>query len=284
VHSKRPLKLSEAKEVIATQIENDSQGFDVKRRLFCETDLLDYCPSLVTVVHTSEKELHLAHFSVKEYLLEEHHFKIMTASIAITRTCLTYLTDINGSPGEIKREFPMARFAAEIWAGHAALAQDSEDVVRVTVRFLENEETFQRWARLYQADKSWDADPGPPQGSRLYYICFGGLIAPARDFIGKGAYVNTQGGRYGNALQAASECGHQETVKLLLDNGADVNAQGGRCGNAWYAASLGGYYEIVRLLHRRLAFTLSSKRSVSRTASTLAEKRRPMGSEPSNQT
>lgn len=72
VHSKRPLKLAEAKEVIATQIENDSRGFDIKRRLFCETDVLDYCPSLVTVVHAADKELHLAHFSVKEYLLGEN--------------------------------------------------------------------------------------------------------------------------------------------------------------------------------------------------------------------
>jgi hypothetical protein len=32
---------------------------------------LDYCPSLVTVIHTNVKELHLAHFSVKEYLLPQ---------------------------------------------------------------------------------------------------------------------------------------------------------------------------------------------------------------------
>jgi hypothetical protein len=97
VHSKRPLKLAEAKEVIATQIENEPRGFDIKRRLFCEIDIMDYCPSLVTVAHATGKELHLAHFSVKEYLLGENQFEITTASISITRTCLTYLTDITGS-------------------------------------------------------------------------------------------------------------------------------------------------------------------------------------------
>jgi hypothetical protein len=159
VHSKRPLKLAEAKEVIATQIENESRGFDIKRRLFCETDILDYCPSLVTVVHDTDKELHLAHFSVKEYLLGENNFKITTASSSITRTCLTYLTDIKGSHKEIKRDFPMARYAAEVWTGHATLAEASEDIVRVIVRFLEKEATFQRWARLYQADRSLNTDP-----------------------------------------------------------------------------------------------------------------------------
>ena len=204
VHSTRPLKLAEAKEVIATQIENEPRGFDVKRRLFCDTDVLDYCPSLVTVVHAAGKELHLAHFSVKEYLLRDERFNITIASIPIARTCLTYLTDINSNHEEIKRDFPMARFAAEVWTYYATFAQASENMVQTTVRFLEEEVTFQRWARLYQSDRAWDDDPGPPRGSRLYYACFAGLVTPAQILISKGADVNAQGGRYGNALQAAS--------------------------------------------------------------------------------
>ncbi|KAH1594900.1 hypothetical protein KXX44_007374 [Aspergillus fumigatus] len=248
VHSDRPLTLAEAKEVIATQIKNKSQGFHIKRRLFCETDVLYYCPNLVAIVHTTVKELHLAHFSVKEYLLGENHFRIPTASISITRTCLTYLTDIKGSHREIRRGFPMARYAAKIWTRHAALAQGIEDIVQMTVKFLEKEATFQRWARLYQADVSWKGYPGPPRGSRLYYACFDGLVAPARELIGKGVDVNAQGGLYGNALQAASYKGYQEIVKLLLDKGADVNVQGGEYGNALQAASLEGHLEIVKLL------------------------------------
>ena len=57
-----------------------------------------------------------------------------------------------------------------------------------------------------------------------------------------------QGGFYGNALQAASACGHKEIATLLLDKGADVNAQGGYYGNALYAASKSGHKEIVTLL------------------------------------
>ncbi|KAK4220523.1 hypothetical protein QBC38DRAFT_540511 [Podospora fimiseda] len=248
VHSRQPLRLAEAKEVIATQVEDERPGFDVKRRLFRETDVLKYCPSLMTVVHTTDKELHLAHFSVKEYLLGRNEFKVVTASISITRTCLTYLADIKGSSQEIKRDFPLARYAAKVWAGNAASAQASEDIVPAIVSFLESEVTFQRWTRLHQADRYWVDDPGPPQGSRLYYACFAGLIAPVRDLIGKGANVNAQGGYYGNPLQAASSGGHQEIVKLLLDKGADVNAQGGRYGNALQGASYEGHQEIVKLL------------------------------------
>ncbi|KAJ5706534.1 NACHT nucleoside triphosphatase [Penicillium malachiteum] len=248
VHSKRPLKLAEAKEVLATRVKGESQRFNIKRRLFCETDVLRYCPSLVTVINASEKELHLAHFSVKEYLLEQDDFKTTNASISITRTCLSYLTDINGSHRVIRLGFPMAKYAAEVWTGHAALVQNSKDIIQVVVAFLETEATFQRWARLYQADRAWDGDPGPPRGSRLYYACFHGLVAPARDLIDKGADVNTRGGEYGNALQAASLGGHQEIVKLLLEKGADVNTQGGYFSNALQAASRGGHQEIVKLL------------------------------------
>ncbi|OQD72693.1 hypothetical protein PENANT_c227G08858 [Penicillium antarcticum] len=216
-----------------------------------------YCPSLVTVIYTNDKELHLAHFSVEEYLLRHDQFQITTASISITRTCLIYLTDINGSEREMTRYFPMARYAAEHWIYHAALTLAYEEITQRIVSFLETEETFQKWARLHQADRSWDDSPGAPRGSRLYYACFNGLRVPAHDLIDKGADVNAHGGAYGNALQAASR-GHQEIVNLLLDKGADVNAQGGRYGNALQAASQRGHHGIVNMLQRRGAITLPS--------------------------
>ncbi|KAH7010690.1 uncharacterized protein B0I36DRAFT_378566 [Microdochium trichocladiopsis] len=229
VHTKRPLTLLEAVEVIATQTDEERRGFDPKRRLFREADILRHCPSLVSVTDNgrTRKELHLAHFSVKEYLLKQDQFDLSSASIVITRTCLSYLTDIEGSSWKIKQDFPMARYAAEYWMGYATSAETSEAVVRTAVRFLQDESTFQRWSRLYQADREWDSDPGPPRASRLYYTCLGGLVAAAIGLLGEGADVNAQGGDYGNALQAASDGGHREVVQLLLDKGADVNARGG---------------------------------------------------------
>ncbi|KAJ5391857.1 Pfs NACHT and ankyrin domain protein [Penicillium cosmopolitanum] len=154
VYSKISLKLAEAKEVIATQIKNDSQGINIKRQLFCKTNVLDYCPSLTE---------------------------------------------------------------------HAVLAQEYEDIAQIT-------------------------------GSELYYTYFIRLIAPAQDIISKGADVNTQGGYFSNALQAASSRGYQEIIKLLLNQGADINTQsdintqGGHFGNALQASISKGYQKIVKLL------------------------------------
>ena len=63
----------------------------------------------------------------------------------------------------------------------------------------------------------------------------------------KGADVNMQGSEYSNALQAASQGGHEKLVEILLEKGADVNAQGGKYGNALQAASQGGYTKLVQM-------------------------------------
>ena len=49
-------------------------------------------------------------------------------------------------------------------------------------------------------------------------------------------------------LLLAAEIGYEEAVKLLLDKGVDVNTQGGQFGNALQAASLGGHEQMVNLL------------------------------------
>jgi hypothetical protein len=88
------------------------------------------------------EELHLAHFSVKEYLLKQAQFSLQNASIAISKTCLMYLNNIRGSHNTIRRNFPMARYAAEYWIDYAVSAETSEDIVQITVSFLRDETTF----------------------------------------------------------------------------------------------------------------------------------------------
>ena len=230
VHSEQPLTLQEAKEVIATNIDVNPPFLDADDRVFEESLILQYAPGLISIVEvmiqrdTTNKELHLAHFSVKEFLETQAEFGRLRASNTITRTCLTYLKHIKCSHRGINQDFPMARFAAKTWTMFGPLAEAFQKSYQAMLVFLEGEETFQRWCRLYQVDRSWYEDPGPPKGSRLYYICLMGLSNVARELIDKGADVNAQGGGFGNALQAASAEGHREIAELLLEKGADVNA------------------------------------------------------------
>lgn len=151
VHTHQPLTVLEAVEIIATETEADLPCFDVDGRVFGDGEVLRHCSRSMSIVEVTgyrgkiTKELHLAHFSVKEFLASRAEFGPRRASIVITMTCLTYLTDITGSPEEIKRNFPMAKFAAKIWT--ASASESHEDLFQAALAFLEDDNTFQRWGR-----------------------------------------------------------------------------------------------------------------------------------------
>lgn len=257
VHTKRPLTLKEAVEVIATQTDEEPRGLDPKRRLFRDADVLrHYCPGLVSVVEASSdcgkirEELQLAHFSVKEYLLKQDQFDVICASNVMTKTCLSYLTGIEGSfNNNIEQDFPMAKYAAKNWIGYATLAETSEDAVRATTKLLEASSGFQAWYPVFKDDWEQRGSPGHPNASvLLYYACLGGLPATARYLLDEGADVNAEGGFFGCPLQASSIRGHSEVVRLLLNKGANANTYSGFFSNALQAAVVEGHSEIVQLL------------------------------------
>ena len=59
--------------------------------------------------------------------------------------------------------------------------------------------------------------------------------------------MNAQGGKYGNALQAALSTHSRHIVNLLLAKGADVNTQGGVYKNVVQATSYAGQKKITKL-------------------------------------
>ncbi|SPJ83699.1 related to ankyrin repeat [Fusarium torulosum] len=252
VHAKRPLKVSEAVEVIATQPDQNPPVFSTDGRLCQERDILRYCPSLVIIAEVERydgtfEELHLAHFSVKEYLLEQAQFDVYCASIIITKTCLTYLSDINCDDSTFKDDFPMTQFSTDYWMDYAALAEDSEETVGSIISFLQDEKSLQRWIYLYEP-LELDPCPGTFGAQKLYYACLCNLVVTVRYLVAEGADINGQYGPYGSALQTASFEGHLEIVKILIEARANVNVQGGFYGSALQAASAGGHLEVVQLL------------------------------------
>jgi ankyrin repeat protein len=252
-HSHMRTTVEEAVEIIATDTNAERPSFNIKGRIADEEDIRRYGLGLISITVTTDvfgivrREVRLAHFSVKEFLHKRPDFSQLIASIAITKTCLTYLGDITGGAASIQQNSPFGRTAAEIWTRHGASAEKDDDVFKAIMWFLEDEETFSRWDQLVELDSPpWE--PHASTESRLYHACIHGLTRVAQALLAKGADVNTKGGYYGNALQAASVRGHLEAVDLLLEKGADVNVQGGYYGNALQAASAHGHLEGVKLL------------------------------------
>ncbi|KAJ7718964.1 ankyrin repeat-containing domain protein [Mycena maculata] len=100
---------------------------------------------------------------------------------------------------------------------------------------------------------SWKGHEGVVQllldhGADAATISFPGNKVVLQLLLDNGANVNTLGGQYGTALQAASHRGQEALVQLLLDYGADVNILGGESGTALQAASLSRNEVIVNLL------------------------------------
>ncbi|KAL6402289.1 hypothetical protein AUP68_14761 [Ilyonectria robusta] len=253
VHTERPLTIEEAVDVIAVRLDNGG-SFDERDRLPCPSDITRFCPSLATLVRASRdwwvnEELQLAHFSVKEYLLcfDVEGLNYMDAAIDITETCLAYLSCVAESRIHEAR-FPLARYSAKIWMDHARLAESSERARKQILRFLKTEKTYRAWTRLFQPDNPEIFPPPEIDALPLYFVCLKGLKATAEALVSSKTNVSARGGRYQNALQAASFEGHREIVQILVDRGADINAQGGFFGSALLAALYQGHQEIVQLL------------------------------------
>ncbi|RMZ88772.1 hypothetical protein DV736_g3997, partial [Chaetothyriales sp. CBS 134916] len=113
---------------------------------------------------------------------------------------------------------------------------------------------FERWIQLHNPDNPWYTKvnyqkTAKDRASATYYASLLGLDSVLTYILSISAVdVNTQGGYYGNALQAALANGHEKAVQILLDKGADINAQGGHYGNALQAALANGHEKAVQIL------------------------------------
>ncbi|KAE8371840.1 Pfs, NACHT and ankyrin domain protein [Aspergillus bertholletiae] len=274
-YSERPLTIQEAVDVIVVDPSGDPT-FDSKLRMPEPRDILKICSSLVSLVTRqldgkTIMELQLAHFSVQQYLKSDKinaafpdkrtgvdmifqtEFTEIRARGCITRVCLAYLSQFREKlpAQEIRLNFPLAQYSAQYWMDHARPAETEDGIQEMILNFLlQKGDSYTVWGTLFNPDYPWMADPSrygkmPPA---LYYAALAGLKNTVEAMLEKEANINTQGGEYGNALQAASDNGNKEIVQLLLEKGADVNARGGRYGNALQAASNNGDKEIVQLL------------------------------------
>ncbi|KAL4736282.1 ankyrin repeat-containing domain protein [Aspergillus similis] len=278
--AKRPLTLAELIDAHAVDLE-EPPHLNREGRSYDQDDIID--------VYNEKQEAHvarIAHFSVQEYLesnrvLEQKAKKFAVqkgpANIEIAQICLVYLLEpgLSNDPLDEERltEFPLAHFAAVHWYDYYQQAGGGSSIDRLVLRlFTDGERPFLTWVRLHDMDEPWGS--GIAYGREVkriplpvYYSALLGLEAVLDDIIAswrvgsqRKDIINTKGGHYGNALQAASYRGHEGTVQRLLDQGAEVNAQGaevnaqgGEYGNALQAASSGGHEKVVQILLDQVA-------------------------------
>ncbi|CUS08890.1 unnamed protein product, partial [Tuber aestivum] len=263
--SVEPLTLGQLAEAIVIKYDVNKYGHDSKT-LFEQSSLLSICPSLISFEDAragesspqEDRRLRLAHFSVKEYLVSDRaaqgpsaycHISDDKANLLMGHACLSRILR-HSAPGTIsgkrveKKSF--LYHSARYWFVYTRSIEDpapaplSDAVVKVL-------ELGKEWLDIYNPDDLYSPDP-EPYPPAIYYSSLLNLVTACEFLVNRKAdtvNVNAQGGRYGNALQAAAIQGNESVVRFLLERGAEVNARGGYNGNALQAAAIRGNESVV---------------------------------------
>jgi ankyrin repeat protein len=267
--SARPLSIKEIAEVVAIDVARES-AFDRDEVLEDPLEALNICSSLVTVTSNKvegrpdQQIITLAHYSVREYFVSDrikqgsaNEYSMQEAEChnAITKGSLKYLIQLQQPLSEETLQISaLARYAAEFWSNHfRKIGEKVEELCQLAMDLMSvKNPAYLTWIQLYDPDSPWmelDLRKGLDSAAApLYYAALLDLSTITRMLLDQGAEVNKQGGRYGNALHAASLRGHKHIVQTLIEAGAEVDAQNGDCDNALQAASSEGHELIVKML------------------------------------
>ncbi|KAF7976885.1 hypothetical protein HWV62_5427 [Athelia sp. TMB] len=238
--------------------------YDPGRRYASPDDVLNTCYGLVIEV---EDIIKIAHFSVKEFLLEKRiqigpnviHINESISHCNIAKACLVYISRFNEldsiNQDNIETS-PLTLYAANYSVAHvqAIRAQDMDLTLKHLIQHLVVPRTSRAlisWYRLRSSGGSINTPQTQENGSPpLYYASYIGLIQLVDYLIAQGADLNALGGKWGTALHAALQEDHFEIVKLLLENGADANVMAGQETSALQVALSKDHIniEIIKLL------------------------------------
>jgi ankyrin repeat protein len=238
-------------------------------------------------VYISNSRIYLIHQTAREFLIRNYngsiwHLDLVETENEMSQICVKYLLmdDLVSHDGESARS--LLRYSSQYWADHFRhIPSPRKDLLQSVYKLYDlSNERFTLWFPIFwelvmlheerptmnaihlaafnghqnvlsRLDMSSNGGIDQADSSKtnsLHWACLRGNVEVVQLLLGKGADVNARGGKYGSALQAASQEGHLEIAQLLLEKGADVNTQGGYYGNALQAASHRRHLEIAQLL------------------------------------
>ena len=268
-YSDRPLLVDELAE--AATFNPGLNLFQKEDRLIDPSDILKICSSLIRTnelhlkqVNGSRTEVHLAHFSVKEYLISRriqdgptsyYFVRDLDAHTYISHSCLGYLR-LFSQPSSLQKitlgrkeifthptyftcvEYPLLAYAAMYWQSHVRIAEmeaKGQTMLQDLVLefFAQQSYWFLNWYRITNPEdrliddhKAYIVAGFKDLPSPLYFASRYGLFQTAKRLLEQGADVMGRRGKLGTALQASASNGHEELAMMLVQRGAEVDAAG----------------------------------------------------------
>ena len=268
----RPLRVDELAEIFAIRFDADRSAtgdlMEGWRPDNPEEALLSACSTLITIVENGRSKIvQFSHFSVKEYLTSgrletssvgnicNYHIRLDGAHTILARACLAVQLQLDENVDEERLgTFPLASYAAEHWVEHAKFEDVAPRIQDDMERLFNPRNPYlAAWDWIYDVDwgharRPLAKHPSPPNGTALYYASLCGFSGVVKYIIcTHGEDVNAWSGYHGTPLRAASNKGHIDVVRVLLDHGADVNTIDKK-NTPLCLAYDGGHLEIMQLL------------------------------------
>jgi len=235
--------------------------------------VLSTCSTLLALVNVDDDcppVIQFSHFTVKEFLTSarfankyntiSHRYNIsMTpAHTLVAQACLGILLylDQNANRDSLAK-FPLAKYAAKHWVEHARFEGVSQNVDEGMKQLFDRRKSHLAvWLWIYDPTlplwKRGTLANGPlsPRGKPLHYASFCGLHDVVKlSAIEHPKDVNSPSFDQGSTpLDLASQEGHLETARLLVQHGADARAQTESGETPLHWASYRGHVEVARLL------------------------------------
>jgi len=265
--------------------------------------VLSTCSTLLAVVIDDDSQVvQFSHFSVKEFLTStrfaerrdtiscRYYISMTPAHTIVAQACLGILLHLDEDITKDKLEnFPLVEYAAEHWIEHArfdGVSQNTEEGMKQL--FDGNKLHLAVWVWIHDPIRTWmryerAEKPTPPVETPLHYAAFCGLhtvvkvlavdhpqdvhsrnvennstplhrasqeghVEVARVLIEHGADMTVQDERGSTPLHDASRTGHKELAQFLLEHGADVTAQDKDGSTPLHQASGSGRMKLAQLL------------------------------------
>ena len=270
----RPLRVEELADILAFDFFEAGQTptFNEKwRQRNPVKAVLSRCSTLLSVVNDDRgsEVVQFAHFTVKEFLaldrlaekddaISRYRISMTDAHTLLAQACLGILLhmDKDVTRNGLKN-FPLAGYAAEHWLEHARFEGVSQNVAEGMQQLFDRRKSHLAvWLWMYDPTlpywrrKSSAKVPLPPRGTPLHYAAFCGLQGPVKVLVIENSEdVNSRSfDNESTPLHLASQKGHVEIARILVEHDADVAAQTKDGWSPLHLASQKGYVELARLL------------------------------------
>ncbi|KAI9730211.1 MAG: hypothetical protein M1834_005975 [Cirrosporium novae-zelandiae] len=279
----RPMTVYEITEALVIDPNDENENLQIDELPdsiddeYIDSAIKGFCGSLIDIRAADPEKppgfqtVHLVHASVKEYLLSkppnsqvQKTFPIPfldpdAANGELSKVCLRYLNHKeiwkNPSFDENTSYFSAFRdYAARSWHLHinGTITTDHKLTNLLNELFHPDNPNFDAWKAYFESveearleDTEWERKPS----TSLYYAALLGFLPTLKFLLTKGqADLNSIGGKYGTALQAACAQGHADIFAYLINEGADINLDGGEFGSALNAAAATGQQNMVQCL------------------------------------